>query len=288
VSFDRQAIERRDFPITRRGYDPAAVDAHLRALAEEIEELRREASAGGEPSLASAAGTQVQGILQAAESAAADIERQAREAASAAREEAARDADLTREEAIEQARTHAAAVSRATAALLERVAAMDAEASALIESLRAGASRLATDLQAVEANMGELYDAASGRGVAAGPAVPASAPADRPEPPADSPVAPSEPQAAAGRTAAADREAAAARGSEPQGATPAERESEAHGAGQGPQTAANGDLDGARLVALNMALNGESREETERYLAENYELEDRRKLIDEVYAAIEA
>ena len=36
-----------------------------------------------------------------------------------------------------------------------------------------------------------------------------------------------------------------------------------------------------------MALNGESREDTERYLAENYDLVDQRKLVDEVYAAVE-
>ena len=80
MSFDRQAIERRDFPIGRRGYDPAAVDAHLRALANEIEELQRGLGAGAEPSLATTAGTQVHSILQAAESAAADIERQAQQA----------------------------------------------------------------------------------------------------------------------------------------------------------------------------------------------------------------
>jgi len=50
---------------------------------------------------------------------------------------------------------------------------------------------------------------------------------------------------------------------------------------------ANGDLDGARLIALNMALNGESRADADRYLAENFSLSDRGKLIDEVYAAIE-
>jgi hypothetical protein len=47
------------------------------------------------------------------------------------------------------------------------------------------------------------------------------------------------------------------------------------------------DLDGARLIALNMALNGESRADADRYLAENFKLADREKLIDEVYAAIE-
>jgi hypothetical protein len=51
--------------------------------------------------------------------------------------------------------------------------------------------------------------------------------------------------------------------------------------------APSADLDGARLVALNMALNGQSRGDTERYLAENFDLADRAKLVDEVYAAIE-
>ncbi len=47
------------------------------------------------------------------------------------------------------------------------------------------------------------------------------------------------------------------------------------------------DLDGARLVALNMALSGEPREQTDRYLADSFQLSDRAKLLDEVYAAIE-
>jgi hypothetical protein len=47
------------------------------------------------------------------------------------------------------------------------------------------------------------------------------------------------------------------------------------------------DAEGARLIALNMALNGESREATDKYLAENFDLSDRGKLLDEVYASIE-
>ena len=54
-----------------------------------------------------------------------------------------------------------------------------------------------------------------------------------------------------------------------------------------PESPEGSDLDGARLIALNMALNGETREDADRYLAENYQLADRGKLIDEVYAAIE-
>jgi hypothetical protein len=48
----------------------------------------------------------------------------------------------------------------------------------------------------------------------------------------------------------------------------------------------NADDEDARLVALNMALNGTPREETERYLAENFRVHDRRGLLDEVYASV--
>ena len=47
------------------------------------------------------------------------------------------------------------------------------------------------------------------------------------------------------------------------------------------------DLEAARLVALNMALNGSPRDETDRYLAENFDLADRSALLDEVYASVE-
>ena len=47
------------------------------------------------------------------------------------------------------------------------------------------------------------------------------------------------------------------------------------------------DAEGARLIALNMALNGAARDETDRYLAEHYKLNDRGGLLDEVYASVE-
>jgi len=282
VPLDRQAIERRDFPIGRRGYDPATVDGHLRALAAEFEELQRTASTGGpDLSMASTAGTQVQSIIEAAEAAAAEIERTAQENARQMRDEAARDAERTREDAIEKARLHVGAVAQVTSGLLERVGSMDADVNALIGSVRAGAGRLAADLTAVEAGMAELYGAASGAGDT--DAAPAVAEAPRtPEPPA-APPAPEpveeelEAPAATGAFEAALDSAIAAQAvpPQPQAAPPS-----------GIQ-AAGVDEDGARLIALNMALNGESRSDTERYLAENFELPDRLKLIDEVYAAIE-
>ncbi len=48
------------------------------------------------------------------------------------------------------------------------------------------------------------------------------------------------------------------------------------------------DVEGARLIALNMALNGQSREETDRYLADNFDLADRASLLDEVYSTLDS
>ena len=269
VDLDRQAIERKDFPISRRGYDTAVVDAHLQALAREFEALKRDAGGAGESPLASAAGSQVQSIIQAAEKAAAEIERQALEDGRAAREQAERDAERTREDAIDTARAHVAAVSKAASTLLERVRSMDGEVGALLESLRAGSGRLSSDLAAVESGMSDLYDASAGEpatGESRAPATPAgkataeaSSVQERQAPSPQSPPTPPPAAAAAGPTAA--------------GSTAAEP--------------ASTDIDGARLVALNMALNGESRADTERYLAENFQLADRDKLVEEVYAAIE-
>jgi hypothetical protein len=41
--------------------------------------------------------------------------------------------------------------------------------------------------------------------------------------------------------------------------------------------------EGARLIALNMALSGKPRDETARYLRENFKLDDEDTLLDEVY-----
>ena len=53
-----------------------------------------------------------------------------------------------------------------------------------------------------------------------------------------------------------------------------------------PAAAAGEGHEGARLIALNMALNGTSREETAHYLSENFELDDPEALLDEVYARV--
>jgi DivIVA domain-containing protein len=258
VEMDRQAIERRDFPIVRRGYDPNSVDLHLRTLAAEIEDLRRQASGAGRDSLASAAGAQVQGILEAAHASAQAIESEAAADAARARDEATEDARRTREQAVATARERVAAVSAATEALLQRVGGMDGETRTLVESLRGGAGRLVSDLEGLSLEMGTLYDAAAGR---SGDAATLTKP-------------PVEPEAIPVEAPALSSIAAA---SVQNGGEPA-----------ATQTPAGGDdLDGARLVALNMALNGDSREAADRFLAENFNVADRERLLDEVYAAIE-
>ncbi len=312
VELDRQGIERRDFPIVRRGYDPASVDTHLRALAAEIEELQREASSRGGDSLASTAATQVQGILEAAQATAEAIEHQAAEQARSVCEAADADARRTREDAVARAREHVAAVSHATEALLGHVGSLDGETRALVDSLRSGAGRLAGDLSAVEGEMEALYDAASGRTATQSLGEPAGtatySESDRPIP-APAPVTHGEPfvetraeshagmqgdpygQTQEAEVYAAERFEASALADAPQ-QSPSEPAFGEQPLFSGPPAAndampVNGDLDGARLVALNMALNGDSREDTARYLEENFAVPDRERLLDEVYAAIE-
>jgi DivIVA domain-containing protein len=254
VALDRQRIERKDFPIGRRGYDPDAVDAHLAALADEVDELKRSSRRRTE-TLAAAASEQVRAIVEAAETSAAEIQRQAEDEAQEIRTEASSEARATREQATAQAREYVGQVSESTSTMLQRLEAMESELGALIEALKTGGNRLNADLQLLENNLEEVRDAVSPR------------PRFQPEP-----VSP------AFGAGSFDREAESAKlhgdalDSEP---------SPAATGGNG-----NGDDEDARLVALNMALSAKSREETERYLSENFHVRDLRGLVDEVYASL--
>jgi hypothetical protein len=259
VALERQNIEKKDFPIGRKGYDPDAVDQHLSAIADEVEELKQSSRRRAD-ALAAAASEQVRTIVGAAEGSAAEIQRQAEEAAREIRDEAASEAHSTREQASTQSREFVTRVSEATAVMLQRLEAMESELSAVIESLRTSATRLSADLQLLEGNLSEVKDAVAPR------------PRFEPEPDAGDMV----PEAPAVVEAEVEKEAVVA---EVEG-----------GMGEGaPEGAGDGsdDSEGARLIALNMALNGTPREETDRYLAENFQLADRSTLLDEVYASVE-
>jgi hypothetical protein len=214
VALDRDSIVRRDFPTNRRGYDPAAVEAHLTSLAGEVEALKRRAA---EPATLSAqAGEQVRAIVQAAE----------------------RGAEEIRATASAEAAERVAHVTEAAEHLRGRVEHMETDVTRVMSELRDEARRLHEDLAALRGDAARLGAASEGE------AATASAPA-LPEVASDDDI-PALPDARA---------------------------------------PANGDAAAARIVALDMALSGTPRDETERFIAEHYDLDDRAALLDEVYAA---
>jgi hypothetical protein len=218
VTLDRDSIVRRDFPTNRRGYDPAAVEAHLSALAGEIEALQRRAS---EPAtLSEHAGEQVRAIVEAAE----------------------RGADEIRATASAEAAQRVAHVTEAAEHLRARVEQMESDVTHVMSELRDEARRLRDDLAALHVDAARL-------GAASAP--PPSGDATTPAAPRDA-AAPSPPDAEPARDDLA---------------------------------ASNGDTAAARIVALDMALSGTPRDETDRFIAEHYDLRDRAALLDEVYAA---
>jgi DivIVA domain-containing protein len=154
VALDRQSIEKKDFPVGRRGYDPEAVDLHLSGLADEIADLKRTARRRSD-TLASSASDQVRAIVEAAENSAADIQRDAENDAREIRDEANSEAQYTREQATEQAREYVGKVSESTDTMLKRVDAMENELGSLIEALRTGGNRLTADLKLLESNLTE-------------------------------------------------------------------------------------------------------------------------------------
>jgi hypothetical protein len=219
---DRQRIERRDFPVERRGYDRAAVEAHLVAVADEVEELRRRPSGSG---AAAAAGEQVRGIIEAAESSAAEI----------------------RARAEQEVREHAARAAKAADRVEERLAAIDEELAGLRGELR----RLREAAASAVAEAPLPAPAA----VPTPAAVPVPESQRAPEPALDEPAeAYDEPAPAASNG-----------GDSVPSFDPAAAPTAA--AATDPAPPPSGDEAGARLVALNMALSGASREQIRDHLA---------------------
>ena len=250
MAIDRPSIQRSDFPTVRRGYEPDAVDAHLRHVADEVESMR---GRGGQP-VAAAASARVQQILEAAETT----------------------ADQLRAEAGEEARDHVHRVSTAARELLERLGAMHDELGALMDRLREDAGRLSAELRSLEADVVEIAPPVD------------DDPVEEQLPPVEE-LEEEEPAAADASAAQAMAEEApvakapAAEGV-PETAAAKARAKRTPKAKAAPKAAAGGDEEDARLVALDMALAGTPREETEKYLAEHYSLADPAAVLDDVYA----
>ena len=111
---ERDNIVRRDFPMGERGYDPAAVDAHLEALADELE---HEPAAGQDQSSMSA---YVQAIVEAAQRTGSTIERAADDEAAAKEAETSSQARQALEAANAEAGDHVGFVTQHTSAMRRR------------------------------------------------------------------------------------------------------------------------------------------------------------------------
>ncbi len=211
---DRAQIEKHDFPVGRRGYDQAAVDEHLRRVADEFERLGAAAGAG-RTSLAAGTSDQVRGILEAAE----------------------RSADELRSDAGREASAHVARVGEAADGMLARIEQLETELGALLDALKRSGERLTEGLAALQAEVGGVQ--------AVNPPHPPPPPAAEEDFAAAAPVPEDEPELAEEDDAA------------------------------------------ARIIALNMALGGSSREETAAYLQEHFTLADPAALLDDVYAKVD-
>jgi DivIVA domain-containing protein len=130
---DRDAIERRDFPVGRRGYDQAAVDAHLRRVADEIDAVRARPDARPTP-LSAGTSEQVRAILEAAETGAAEL-----------RAQAGRDAG-----------DHVARVEHAAGGMLSRLDELERELNTLLDALRRSGERLSEGLAQLHRQVGEF------------------------------------------------------------------------------------------------------------------------------------
>jgi DivIVA domain-containing protein len=190
----RDEILRHDFPVVRRGYDQAAVDAHLRRVADGLRAPAASLSAG--------ASEQVRSILEAAEASAAEMR-----------------AD---------AGSHVARVKDAAAVMLGRIDELERELDTLLAALRRTGERLDDGLARLDEQVAGEEEPVD--------EVPAQASSQVDEVPA-----------------------------------------------QADEAALDGDEAGARLIALNLALNGTPRDETAAYLAEHFQLADAQALLDDVY-----
>jgi DivIVA domain-containing protein len=315
VELDRHYIERNDFSAVRRGYDPEEVDRHLREIAESVQELKRQAKRSPS-SLAAQAAEQVRGIVEAAERSASEITEGAETEARRIVDDANEAARKTREQADSDALDRVQAAEDATQSVLDRANGVKAEIDRMLDDARAAADTLASNLRSgasslqgeLDAIRGELAGVREGRLEAPAAGGGRSAAADRdsaalgmaaqpasvePEEIEDEGPVDAEPEVIAeveetvdvgaganGDGAAVDEEEELA---EDVGAEVAEEEHAPQAAGGGRSIRG---AEGARLIALNMALNGTPRDETARYLSQNFDLDDQDALLDEVYARV--
>ncbi len=132
---DRDSIERHDFPVGRRGYDQAAVDEHLRKVADEIDALRANPGARPAPTpLSAGTSEQVRAILEAAETGAAEL----------------------RAQAGREAGEHVARVEDAAGGMLAKLDQLESELKTLLDALRRSGEQLNQGLAQLHGQVSEF------------------------------------------------------------------------------------------------------------------------------------
>jgi DivIVA domain-containing protein len=288
VELDRHYIERKDFTVARRGYEQEEVDLHLRQLADAIAELKAQLKATP-AGVAGAAAEQVRQIVEAAEESAAQIEERATAEARRVGEDASRRARETRERADQESAEQLQRVQETAAKMLERASTLETELETLIAGLNEGAGGLVQRMRGGANDLGDELSSIREELLTVRPA--------EPEPEPELAAATEDefatsggnwPSAAERATNGAAQEPIAqeAEESEPEALEPEAPTPDTRDPAPTPQGAAGAGPEGARLVALNMALNGTPREEAARYLADNFQLEDQDAILDDVYSRI--
>lgn len=302
---NRSAITGVSFSTVVEGYDREEVARHLAVIAERVEQAR---ATGPEAS------DELHSILEGAQQSAAALRETALREAREITEQARREADVERARANDEATTQIRQANAAVRGLLERVNALQLgveESQQRVQEAAADmAERLAQSSQPLVAVLGERAEALGaeldliGSGLArreselptvTGPAPavaqPAALPASAPIPLPRESQAATGPAEETGAGLAADDLEVAERELATMPAQEAPRAVEPKASAVGPEASAvapeaarRTGTERARIVALNMALGGKPREETERHLQEEFDLDDSAKILDEAYS----
>jgi cell division septum initiation protein DivIVA len=256
---EREQIVREDFPTARKGWSRDAVRDHLIAVAEAFPDAKPPP-----PPAAVATSERVESVIAAAEEAAAEIVAEARAEADRTLGAASAEAEQIRAAARTESEQRVTAASREASGRVE-------QARGAVEGLISQADKLRAQVGALGRDLASNVPGAGGSDEATAAAEPLVVPEVAPEP-TDRP----EPEA---KPAATDDELIAQLRGSP---GPAVGEDEPDSDPPAPAISGS-DLGAARLVAMNMALEGASRDQIAKQIKTEFgDMPDVGGLLDDV------
>ncbi len=289
---EREQIIRDDFPTARKGWDPAAVRAHLESVADST------ASGPAEPNLGDVAAGQVKSVLAAAESAASEIAASARAEATAIVDSARAQASELLDRAKADAGTRATAAQKAVDGLVDEAERLRAQVAALSERVAGAAPESKPSTPKAEVPGPVVVPEPTP------PTIPEPMPDPVPEPkpqpspdplpdpvpePTPDPVPEPTPEPTPDPTPPEPAAEPAGAGATTEDLVAQLRAGSAAGDAKNGSSSApaisDSDAGAARLVAMNMALDGADRETIAAQLREEFgEVQNVDGLLDEVIA----